>query len=239
MQNSPTPDTHAVNAFVHMIESPAPDDLFDGRTEGRMLWEALRLAGIRTWYRLAATVATFDRALQAELVSAITYYRALPILHISAHGKEEGVGLTDGSFLTWQQLHDRLVPLNRALGGALILCMSSCFDARGCRMAMRENESLPFHAMVGHFGSPTWSDAAVAFVAFYHRLFKGAGVDMSIAAMRQASGDAGFLIQYGPQIQQGWTQFMQQRRFEELLRFLQPAPPAPGQAPGPEADAGR
>ena len=43
-----------VRAFVYMIESPGPRDLFDGRTEGRVLREALRIADVRTEYRAGA-----------------------------------------------------------------------------------------------------------------------------------------------------------------------------------------
>lgn len=220
MQEQATSVTHPFSAFVYIIESPSPEDLFDGRTEGKMLVEALHLAEVRTRYRLASSMAIFDRCLGPELAAAVTYYQAFPILHISAHDTAEGFRLTDDSFLSWDQFRARLVSVNRALRGGLVLCMSSCFGATGCRMAMRENEPLPFLAMLGHFGSPTWSDAAVAFVAFYHRLFKGASVDESIAAMKQASGDEGFLIQYGQRIQQSWVQFIQQKRLE-LLRALQ------------------
>lgn len=211
---------YPATTFVYMVESPAPDDLFDGRTEGRVLCEALNLAGIKSWYRLASNSATLDRALNQELLSASQSLQALPILHFSMHGNGEGVGLTDGGFLSWQDLRNRLVPINRALNGALIVSISSCFGAAGCRMAMRENEPLPFLALVGHQGSPTWSDAAVGFVAFYHRLFRGAGVKTALEAMHSASGDAGFCVQLGKEIHANWVDYMQKERLNDFFNAL-------------------
>lgn len=87
-----------VRAFVYMVESPAPGDLFDGRTEGRMLSEAPRLADIRTEYRLATNLKMFDIAIIGQFLQMAreSKERALPMLHISAHGNTEGLALTDG-----------------------------------------------------------------------------------------------------------------------------------------------
>ena len=56
--------------FVHVIESPSPADLLDGRTEGRVLWEALRLADIAQTYSLATNRETLELALTTRLTAA-------------------------------------------------------------------------------------------------------------------------------------------------------------------------
>ena len=43
------------------------------------------------------------------------------------HGHPDGVALTCGDFLLWHDLRHLLLPLNRAMQGGLLICMSSCF----------------------------------------------------------------------------------------------------------------
>lgn len=102
--------------FVQIVESPAPQDLFAGRTEGRMLAEALRLADVKHRYRLVANLATFRQALSEDLGDAVRCGLGLPLVRISAHGDENGIGLTDGTVLSWESLREIILPVNRAGG---------------------------------------------------------------------------------------------------------------------------
>lgn len=36
-----------------------------------------------------------------------------PFLHISAHGNENGIQLTDGTFIKWGELKNILTPINK------------------------------------------------------------------------------------------------------------------------------
>lgn len=125
-------------------------------------------------------------------------------------GNAKGIELTSGDFVEYSQLADTLRDLNDTLHGALMLCMSSCNGANAGNMAMREDADPPFYAIVGNVGSPTWSDAAIAYVAFYHRIFKGASADEAIAAMKAASGDNGFAIEYGAETKESWGKLVKQ-----------------------------
>ncbi len=58
------------NFTVFIIESVQPNDLLDGRTEGRLLQESLKLAGIDAEYRLAVDGRTFGFALVEFLAGA-------------------------------------------------------------------------------------------------------------------------------------------------------------------------
>jgi hypothetical protein len=204
--------------FVHIIESPSAQDLYDDRTEGRVLSAALRLAEIPTRYRLATDKCTFEHALGLGIAEGIREHRAVPLVHISSHGNNDGIGLTDGSVFTWGQLGNLLEPVNNGLEGGLILCLSCCSGAFGGRMAMREGRRIPLHTLVGHMSSPTWSSAAVAFVAFYYRLFGGASIATAVDAMKAASGDDGFITQDGQQLQESWTQHIQRLGIAEPLQ---------------------
>jgi hypothetical protein len=81
--------------FVHIIESPADFDLLDGRTEGRVLLEALNLSSVPAAYSLVTTRTTLDEALGNRLIQAADYYKRIPILHLSLHGNSQGIELTE------------------------------------------------------------------------------------------------------------------------------------------------
>jgi len=112
-----------------------------------------------------------------------------PILHLSAHGSENGIELSSGEALSWSELRALLVPVNQSLNGALLLCMSACHGYSACRMAMEEGDvPHPYLVMVGSYQDPTWSDTAVSYLAFYHLLSKGRSIPESVEAMSAASG---------------------------------------------------
>ena len=207
--------------FVYVIESPADTDLLDGRTEGRSLCEALRLANIPHWYSLVTTSKTFEDSLGSRLSEALSRFNKPPILHLSMHGNNEGVALTNDEFLTWENLRRSLTPLTNAMAGGLLICMSSCFGGAGCRMAMHEEKDHPFWALVGNSGSALWSDAAVAYITFYHLFFKGIPVEQCVERMCNASGDNNFMTFSGHSLKANWASLMEKSRHDALVQAVQ------------------
>lgn len=201
-----------IEGFVYVIESPAGRDLLDGRTEGRVLTEALSLACIPHWYSIATDKSLLFEALGDRLLEAWNFHNKSPILHLSMHGNQKGVELTSGEFLIWNDLRALLLPLIRAMNGGLLVCMSSCFGISGCRMAMHEDNEPHFWALVGNSQSPTWSDAAIAYVSFYHLFFKGFDMNTCVSSMRVASGDHNFNHHLGVDVRADWSAFIQQHQ---------------------------
>lgn len=209
------------SGFVHIIESPSADDLLDGRTEGRALSEVLNLAEIPYYYNLVTNLETLSTALDTRLIEAFEYFKQQPpILHLSMHGNQDGVVLTDNTFILWADLQALLAPLTNAMQGELLICMSSCFGSTGCRMAMHEGADQPFLALVGNNNSVLWEDAAVAYVTFYHLLFKGIAIDECVKRMKLASNDNNFAVWSGHEVKAVWTEHMKRLRREQLLQHL-------------------
>lgn len=210
-----------VNGFVYVIESPSDVDLLDGRSEGRVLCQALKLAGIPHWYSLVTTPKTFELSLQERLVQSLKAHpNMLPILHFSMHGNNEGIQISSGDFLSWTQLRHAIAPINNQMNGSLLISMSSCMGGSGCRMAMHDGKSPNFWALVGNSGEALWSDAAVAYVTFYHLFFKGVAIEECVAAMRQASGDQRFMAFFGADVRSGWETFQEQNRARAMAELL-------------------
>lgn len=192
--------------FVHIVESPTDADLQARRAEGFVLNEALGIAQIPHWYTLVRTRDELRNALQEGIATAWHQLGAHlnPIVHLSVHGNAQGIQLNNGDFLTWHELRELLLPLLQAMQGRLLICMSSCFGAGGCRMAMYNDQHRPFWALVGHSRSPSWADAAISYVSFYHLFFKGFDIDTCVGSMKVASGDHNFVMFMGAQAQANW-----------------------------------
>lgn len=198
MPRIPKTGRHAASFFVYVIESPSPGDLFEERSERGLLKEALRLSGVPAVMRMVIDRRSLERALKDDIREVFLRRNAklqekgkpfeVPIVHISAHGNESGIRLSDGSDVSWTDLGDLLRPFSKLIKGKLILSLSSC-QGLAAKVLAREVASCPFRAIVGHDGKPNWSDAAVGFTVFYHLLKKGVTAVAAEEAVRAATAD--------------------------------------------------
>ncbi|MCH7990727.1 MAG: hypothetical protein IID46_16425 [Planctomycetes bacterium] len=211
--------------FVYVIESPSAQDLYHPRSEADLLRQAINLDHTPCVTRCAISRDAFNAALIIGLVEEKQKFpNLLPILHISAHGNSEGIGLSNGDSIGWDELRLLLQPINAALQGYLLVCMSCCEGYAGSRMAMfTDNQPLPFYALIGNSGSPTWSDTAVAYATFYHLLARGYSVDQCVINMRISSGEDTFFLSLAAQEKQDYIAFVQNQnaqRHQTLLDAL-------------------
>jgi hypothetical protein len=197
--------------FVYIIESPSDADIYHKRFEADLLEKVCALTGASSFSRPVVSEIAFKFALKDFKDQVLSGPVAMPILHISAHGNSEGIEITGGTFIPWSKLKEELVPINKALGGILILCMSSCEGLAACQMAMSlEDKDPPFLVMVGSSSQPTWSETAVAYLAFYHHLQKGSSAPVAVTAMRAASGNNNFFVNTAEEARQGYLKFVRQ-----------------------------
>jgi hypothetical protein len=200
----------AIKFLVYVVESPSAPDIYHGRSEGDLISRALSLNAIPCVTRTAIMPVAFSAALKVGFPEVMGAHPGrLPILHLSAHGGKSGIQLSNGELVPWTALRDLILPINTSLGGALLLCMSACEGYSACQMAMQVDDAPhPYFAIVANFGSPTWSDTAVAYSAFYHRLSKGATVVESVEAMRIASGDARWVSETAEEARQSYVEYV-------------------------------
>lgn len=208
--NMPLPLEHRVKFFVFVVESPSPIDLYHRRSEGEIVRQAVELNGIKCFVKTAISLDAFEACLKvglAEAMAAMPGY--IPMLHISAHGNGHGIQLSDGYGMPWGALKDHLKPVNAALGGALIVCMSSCEGYQGVRMAMYPDEvELPYFALIGCGAKPTWGETAVAYATFYHQMSRGEHISDAVAAMRAASGNNHFFLEHADQSRKAYIEYL-------------------------------
>jgi hypothetical protein len=201
--------------YVHIIESPSDDDLFYGRQEGRLLMEGLGLAGIPCRYRLAINENVFKRAF-GELRELSNNRADNFIIHISAHGNETGIVLSDGSPMIWDKLKGLLSPISSTSKRLPVICLSSCMGFSGISM-VDMGGPLPFSGLVGSHDQITYPDAAIGFIAFYNRLSKDGKIVAAIEAAQKATGNDKFFAMKAQDVREILLTRYQQL-FQETIR---------------------
>lgn len=172
--------------------------------------QAVELNGIACVVKTAISLQVFDACLKIGLSEAMNGLPGyVPLLHISAHGDANGIQLSDTYVMAWPDLREHLRPINQALGGSLVVRMSSCEGYSGIRMAMHpEDPDLPFLALVGTGNKPTWAETAVGFATLYHQLCRGEYIEDAVIAMRVASGNDTFWVQHAENSRQTYIELI-------------------------------
>jgi len=229
---TPLPPDQRTRFFVFVIESPSAVDLYHRRSEGDIVRQAVELNGIHCIVKTAISRVAFGACLKIGLKQAMAQLSGfLPLLHISAHGNSDGIQLSDGYVMPWAELKDHLRPVNEALGGSLVVCMSSCEGYSGIRMAMHTDQvDLPYLALVGCAAKPVWGDTAVGYSTLYHRLWRGEHIATAVDAMRVASGNPEFFLEHAVQTRQSYVDYLNtvnpaeaQQRLEDIVTDETPA----------------
>ena len=206
----PLPPEQRTKFFVFVIESPSAVDLYHRRSEGDIVRQAVELNGIACVVKTAISPQAFDACLKfglSEAMNSLPGY--VPLLHISAHGDANGIQLSDTYVMAWSELRNHLRPINQALGGSLVVCMSSCEGYSGVRMAMHpEDSDFPFLALIGTGNKPTWAETAVGYATLYHQLCRGEYIADAVTAMRVASGNETFWVQHAQNSRQTYIEFI-------------------------------
>jgi len=207
---SPLPPEKRIQFFVFVIESPSAVDLYHRRSEGEIVRQAVELNGIKCIVKTAISYLAFDACLKVGLSEAMGQMPGfIPLLHISAHGDSNGIQLSDGHIISWSELKEHLRPVNQALSGSLVVCMSSCEGYSGIRMAMDSDESnLPYFALIGCGAKPTWGETAVGYATFYHQLWRGELIADAVNAMCVASGNEQFFLEHAEKSRKDYIQFL-------------------------------
>lgn len=217
------PPEQRVKFFIFVIESPSAPDLYNKVSEGEVIKNAVALNGIHCVVKTAISLEAFIASLKIGVADEMQKLpNHIPILHISAHGNSDGIQLSDGHMLTWDQLKELLKPLNTALNNFLVVCMSSCEGYSGVRMAMSSDESdLSYFALIGSSAKPTWSETAIGYATFYHHLSRGEHISQAVDAMKIASGNNLFFIEHAEETRKGFIEYLKSVDSQQAVDALE------------------
>ena len=216
--------------YVHLVESPSPDELRDGVTEGKALCSFLDTAGIPYAYNLVVDLDQFHIAMTDKIDEAIDVFRKVPILHLSTRGGESGIQLTNQNELLWSELTEYIRLIHESIPGGLGGCMSGRFGLHGAKMAeVISKANIPYEWMVGSVYEIEVLDVALAYAIFYRRLYCGIDdIASLLRAIRVASDISDFNIWDAKRIRaaylqdriEGMVEISPQKRREELIEKI-------------------
>lgn len=188
---------------IYILESPSKKDFFENRREGDSLFSALKLCDIDSLYLPFNSIESLIDATNiiAEDVNKRREGKIpLPYLHLSLHGNEDGVGLSNG-FIGWNDLKIILMQLNHNVKFAKFddkivsrfsLSMSACKGIYAYKM-FNINELNPFWSLVGPISDIEWADSLIAYIVFYHSLiYKRSFITDAVKRMNIATGSNDF-----------------------------------------------
>ena len=147
-------------ADVFIIESLDPDDEGNGRFEGSIISNMLRLHGKQPEYRYVRTRAQFEDAIQEFGRSRYRY------LHISAHGEPEGMSTTNLEEIDYDELADLLKPHLQNKRLFLSACSMVHED-----MAAYLIPKTDCFSVIGPVDDIHFHKAAIFWASLYHLLF--------------------------------------------------------------------
>ncbi|REF73451.1 hypothetical protein [Paracoccus versutus] len=152
--------TLRTKADVFIIESLDPDDEGNGRFEGGVISQILRLHRKQPLYRYVRTIEEFKAAVKEFGKSRYRY------LHISAHGDPEGLCTTNQETIDFDELGDMLRPHLKGRRLFLSACSMVHNDMAAyvipkteCFSIMGPEDDIEFHR------------AALFWASLYHLMF--------------------------------------------------------------------
>lgn len=167
---------------LFIIEAPSAMDLLQQRGEAPALERACALIGHEVASLIATSKVEFRRLCQfisdIDLGQDQQARKNVPLcVHIAAHGNADGLGFGK-DLVEWDELFDVLTPLSEMADydGDIILVISACHAAkqqltsRFQKKARNAKVRPPVYVFTTAEEEPTFPDALVSWILFYHQL---------------------------------------------------------------------
>lgn len=138
------------------------DDLWD------VAYECLPIPGVE-YYRVGS-VADLKSTIKEICIRTGTA-GVWPLLHIEAHGWEDGITLATGKPVMWSEIKDLLIPLNKATGLNLMVVLASCYGGSFIK-SFRLSDRAPVWGLIGPTRALSVAQIQKDFGTFYKTLFR-------------------------------------------------------------------
>jgi hypothetical protein len=182
---------------IEIIESVAPGDGWAGRT-GHRLFDVIQPLGLTSTprvdvrYTLVSTKDQFFNQLDSIVQDAKTNGHK-PVLHIEAHGGQDGLTVGSGDLVPWPELRKHFTEINQITRVNLIVVLSACDGAQLVQL-LQPHDRAPFRLLIGPRRIVKAGELEDACTAFYRTMFRTADAIDAIDAMNAAipAGDEPF-----------------------------------------------
>jgi len=93
----------------------------------------------------------------------------LPFIHFEIHGSDEGLGLSNGDYITWNKLKEPLRDINILTKNNLFISLATCFGAHLLKI-YKPWEPCPFYGYIGPLKSADNRDLEASYSIFFETL---------------------------------------------------------------------
>ena len=109
-----------------------------------------------------------------------------PLLHIEAHGADDGIGNSEADGMSWTELADELVGFSRLTRLNLVVVLAACHGAWGMKMLHPDRRAAAFRGLIGPDQDMDDFEVLDASLAFYRGIFRRGDGNIAFTAMNEA-----------------------------------------------------
>lgn len=136
-------------------------------------------------YKNIRTASEFKSYLE-ELQKSVNS-EGVPILHISMHGDENGLQLSSGECIDWEELTPSIVQLNIATKNNLLITMAACYGLFITFVNSTKYDRSAFWCVLGRSDSHSGGDFTNDYERFYRTLLQSSNFGDAILAINGAN----------------------------------------------------
>jgi hypothetical protein len=185
--------------LIYIIESPSNDDLLLNQREGDSLSRILELCKIPNRLFTVIDIKSLENAIQIIKDDYIQTRKTrtgplLPLIHLSCHGNDQQIGLSNGERLNYKVLLEEFSCIGSAFSdidtiNPLHISMSSCFGLYAINEDFKDRPS-PFAILIGSENEIGWTDSLIAYAAFYNSfIYNDHDINQAMKCMNSSIGD--------------------------------------------------
>ncbi|MBF0555482.1 MAG: hypothetical protein HQK96_13155 [Nitrospirae bacterium] len=170
---------------VYILQSLRKGDLKTG-TNLEDLLQFLRFKVPQLSCRLfeIADKASFLLRLQ-DIEKDVLIEKQYPIIHVDVHGDENGIKVSSGEVITWNELQPILMSINIACCNNLFVVLAVCKGGNLLKVCYPPRRATVW-GLIGSFQNFEAQDADVSFQAFYKELLTSFDVNMALDQLNNA-----------------------------------------------------
>jgi hypothetical protein len=107
-----------------------------------------------------------------------------PMLHIDCHGSKSGLQLKNGEEITWAELRDYLIDINKACRLNLVITLAAC-NGTHLIYVVNKLDRAPFRALIAPVHEISAGEIEADFKAFYETFFRTLSGDEAMKALNR------------------------------------------------------
>lgn len=182
---------------VYVIESLPDGELKTGRDlyDSIVFPASQKLDGVYTEFLRAYTRQDFARHL-AEIKRGAALGNHHPIIHIEAHGSQDGIAMADGTEMKWKTLIPLFGDINQTCRMNLIVVAISCMGWN-LTTSLIPSDRAPVNMVIGPVGVMRAGELLQATRRFYATLFSRLDVNDALSAMNDGQSYGKWRIKPG------------------------------------------